>query len=48
MVTLARNYAQTDVMLVGLVVYALLGFGSDALVRQLERRLLSWRRTLGR
>ncbi|QJU58785.1 ABC transporter permease [Sphingomonas sp. AP4-R1] len=48
MVTLARAYAQTDVMLVGLVVYALLGFGSDALVRQLERRLLSWRRTLGR
>lgn len=48
MVTLARNYAQTDVMLVGLVVYALLGFGSDAVVRQVERRLLSWRRTLGR
>jgi sulfonate transport system permease protein len=48
MVTLARNYAQTDVMLVGLVVYALLGFGSDALVRQLERHLLSWRRTLGK
>lgn len=48
MVTLARNYAQTDVMLVGLVVYALLGFGSDAVVRQLERHLLSWRRTLGR
>jgi len=47
MVTLARAYAQTDVMLVGLVVYALLGFGSDALVRQLERRLLTWRRTLG-
>jgi sulfonate transport system permease protein len=48
MVTLARNYAQTDVMLVGLVVYALLGFGSDAIIRQLERRLLVWRRSLGR
>lgn len=48
MVTLARNYAQTDVMLVGLVVYAVLGFGSDALVRQGEARLLRWRRTLGR
>jgi sulfonate transport system permease protein len=48
MVTLARAYAQTDVMLVGLVIYALLGFGSDALVRQLEGRLLGWRRTLGR
>lgn len=48
MVTLARNYAQTDVMLVGLVVYALLGFGSDALIRQIERRALRWRRSLGR
>jgi sulfonate transport system permease protein len=48
MVTLARNYAQTDVMLVGLVVYALLGFGTDYAIRWLERRLLSWRRTLGR
>jgi sulfonate transport system permease protein len=48
MVTLARNYAQTDVMLVGLVIYALLGFGSDAVVRLIERRALRWRRTLGR
>lgn len=47
MVTLARNYAQTDIMLVGLVVYALLGFGSDALVRKLEQHVLRWRRTLG-
>jgi len=48
MVTLARDYAQTDVMLVGLVVYAILGFGSDTLVRTLERHVLRWRRSLGR
>ncbi|HWI87224.1 MAG TPA: ABC transporter permease [Sphingomonas sp.] len=48
MVTLARNYAQTDVMLVGLVVYALLGFSTDGAIRAAERRLLSWRRTLAR
>jgi sulfonate transport system permease protein len=48
MVTLARNYAQSDVMLVGLVVYALLGLSSDALVRVVEARVLVWRRTLGR
>ena len=48
MVTLARDYAQTDVMLVGLVVYALLGLSSDAAVRLLETRALRWRRTLGR
>jgi sulfonate transport system permease protein len=47
MVTLARDYAQSDVMLVGLVVYALLGFSSDAAVRFLEKRLLNWRRTFG-
>jgi sulfonate transport system permease protein len=48
MVTLARNYAQSDVMLVGLVVYALLGVSSDAVVRAVEKRALSWRRTLAR
>jgi sulfonate transport system permease protein len=46
MIDLARSYAQTDVMLVGLVVYAILGLGSDAAVRLLEKRTLSWRRTL--
>lgn len=46
MIDLARNYGQTDVILVGLVVYVLLGLVSDGLVRLLERRVLSWRRTL--
>lgn len=46
MIDLARTYAQTDVIVVGLVVYALLGLGSDAAVRLAERRLLGWRRTL--
>ncbi|WP_325341862.1 ABC transporter permease [Xylophilus sp.] len=48
MINLARNYAQTDVMLVGLVLYALLGLASDYGVRWLERRTLAWRRTLAR
>uniref|UniRef100_UPI0035CB13CD ABC transporter permease n=1 Tax=uncultured Sphingomonas sp. TaxID=158754 RepID=UPI0035CB13CD len=43
MITLARNYAQTDVM----VVYAVLGLGSDAIVRVIQNRALTWRRTLG-
>ena len=46
MIDLARTYAQTDVIVVGLVVYALLGLGSDAAVRLLETRLLGWRRTV--
>jgi sulfonate transport system permease protein len=47
MINLARTYAQTDVIVVGLVVYALLGLVSDAAVRLAETRVLTWRRTLG-
>ncbi|USX52201.1 ABC transporter permease [Lentzea sp. HUAS12] len=42
----AQNYGQTDVIVVGLVVYGLFGFVSDALLRIAERRALAWRRTL--
>ncbi|MFG2514529.1 ABC transporter permease [Streptomyces sp. NPDC048584] len=42
----AQNYGQTDVILVGLVVYGIFGLVSDTLVRLIERRVLSWRRTL--
>ncbi|MFL1377616.1 MULTISPECIES: ABC transporter permease [unclassified Nocardiopsis] len=41
----ARSFAQTDVIVVGLAVYGLLGLGSDLLVRFIERKVLSWRRT---
>ncbi|MCW1806602.1 ABC transporter permease [Brachybacterium squillarum] len=46
MMSQAQLYAQSDIILVGLVVYGIFGFTSDALVRLLERRVLSWRRTL--
>lgn len=46
MIELARTYGQTAIIIVGVVVYAVLGLVSDALVRLLERRVLSWRRTL--
>ena len=36
--TLARTYAQTDVIVVGIVVYALLGLASDQALRALEGR----------
>ncbi|MEU9626951.1 ABC transporter permease [Streptomyces luteogriseus] len=42
----AQNYGQTDVILVGLVVYGIFGLISDSAVRIVERRVLSWRRTL--
>lgn len=43
----ARNYGLTDIIVVGLVVYAILGFGSDLLVRSVERKALAWRKTIG-
>lgn len=46
MMAQAQLYAQSDIILVGLVVYGIFGFTSDSLVRLLERRVLSWRRTL--
>ncbi|MYS23126.1 sulfonate transport system permease protein, partial [Streptomyces sp. DvalAA-14] len=42
----AQQYAQSDVIIVGLVAYGIFGFVSDATVRAVERRVLSWRRTL--
>lgn len=39
----AREFFQTDVIVVCLAVYALLGLAVDATVRLLERLLLSWR-----
>jgi sulfonate transport system permease protein len=43
----AQQYGQTNVILVGLLVYGLFGFVTDAVVRLVERRALSWRQTLG-
>ncbi|WAC56443.1 ABC transporter permease [Gordonia sp. SL306] len=43
----ARVYGQLDVVVVGLVVYAVFGLIGDIAVRTVERRALSWRRSLG-
>ena len=48
MISDARDFLRTDVILVGLLLYALLGLTVDALVRGLERRLLSWKPSLVR
>jgi sulfonate transport system permease protein len=39
----ARDFLRTDIIVVGLVVYAILGLVTDALVRLLEKRALRWR-----
>ncbi|WP_030345104.1 ABC transporter permease [Streptomyces sp. NRRL S-1022] len=43
----AQNYGQSDVILVGLLIYGVFGLVSDSVVRLIERRVLPWRRTLG-
>ncbi|MEV0943428.1 ABC transporter permease [Micromonospora wenchangensis] len=42
----AREFSQTDVVVLGLVIYALLGLLSDLALRMVERRTLTWRRGL--
>lgn len=46
MMSLARSYGQTEIIIVGLAVYGSFGLVSDGAIRWVERRALSWRRTL--
>jgi sulfonate transport system permease protein len=46
MIMEARDFSQTDVVVLGLVIYAVLGLVSDQILRYLERRTLAWRRGL--
>ncbi|WP_230632758.1 ABC transporter permease [Paenibacillus athensensis] len=39
----ARQFSQTAIVFVGIVIFAVVGKGSDSLVRYLEKRLLQWR-----
>jgi sulfonate transport system permease protein len=43
MINNAREFLRTDVIVVGLIVYAILGLATDAVVRLLERKALQWR-----
>jgi sulfonate transport system permease protein len=43
MINDARDFMRTDIILICLCVYGLLGLTSDALIRALESRLLAWR-----
>jgi sulfonate transport system permease protein len=43
LMTNAREFLRTDIIVVGLVVYSLLGLGTDWFVRTLEQRVLGWR-----
>jgi len=39
----ARDFLRTDIIMVGLAIYALLGLASDQGVRTLERTAIAWR-----
>ncbi|MGK3989951.1 ABC transporter permease subunit [Sorangium sp. So ce136] len=43
LMTNAREFLRTDIIVLGLVIYALLGLSTDLFVRWLERNVLSWR-----
>jgi sulfonate transport system permease protein len=43
MINDAREFQRSDVVVVGLIVYSILGLATDAIVRYLERRALAWR-----
>jgi sulfonate transport system permease protein len=43
LVMTARDFLRTDIILVGLIVYAALGLSADQIVRALERGVLAWR-----
>ena len=38
----AREFLRTDVIVLGIVIYAVIGVVADALARLMERRLLAW------
>lgn len=42
----ARDFMRTDIIVVCLMVYAILGLGGDLLVRSIEKRALAWRPSL--
>jgi len=42
----ARDFGQTDIIVVGLAIYAILGLGSDFAVRAWERKALAYRKAL--
>jgi sulfonate transport system permease protein len=41
----ARDFLRTDIILLGLIIYSLLGLAADALVRLIEQHALAWRPT---
>lgn len=43
----AREFLRTDVIVLTIVIYALIGVAADGIARVLERRLLAWHPNYG-
>ena len=43
----AREFLRTDVIVLTIVIYALIGVAADGIARALERRLLAWHPNFG-
>ena len=43
MIMVAKNFLQTDTVVIGIVIIGLIGYGIEMLMRWLERRLIPWK-----
>ncbi len=43
MIMIAKNFLNTDIVVIGIVIIGLIGFGIEILMRLLERKLIPWR-----
>ena len=43
MIMFAKNFLQTDTVVLGIVIIGLIGYAIELLMRWLERRLIRWR-----
>jgi len=43
MIMIAKNFLNTDIVVIGIVIIGLIGFGIEILMRMLERKLIPWR-----
>ena len=43
MIMIAKNFLNTDIVVIGIVIIGLIGFAIEILMRALERKLIPWR-----
>jgi taurine transport system permease protein len=43
MIMIAKNFLQTDTVVIGIIIIGLIGFGIELVMRWLERGLIPWK-----